>query len=185
MLGGMRTLRILSAVACQLVACFSCFGLVCISSATKEQAENEFAATLRTVLVTTNEVRFQLAFVRQGRLRTFSSTQLQTTAKDGTLVSKPLAAVTRSAQRVVRNSVFTTDPQGKLSPETAETETVVVDFSIAPADLSTSQLTLYYKIDGGFPPYEGIALRIADFIKPEPNKSVEPTRALDGARGSP
>ena len=180
----MRTIRIISVLAGLVVTSLSCFGAICVTYVSKEQAENEFDATLRTVLVTTNEVRFQLEFAPQGRLQTFHSVQLEMTARDGTLVSKPLAAVKRTAERVVR-SAFTSDAQGNLSPVKNKEETTVVEFSIAPADLSISRLVFYYQIDSGLPPYAGIEFRIADFIKPEPNKSVEPTRAPEGARGSP
>ena len=183
MLGDMRTIRNISVLACLVVASFSCFGAICITYVSKEQAANEFDATLRTVLVTTNARSFRLEFAPQGRLQTFLSVHLETTARDGTLISKRLAAVNRTVERVVRNSAFTTDTQGNLSPMKEKTATVVVDFSVAAADLGPSRLTFYYETGSGFPHCAGIEFRIADFIKPEPI-AVEPTRAPAGARRS-
>ena len=181
----MRTIRIISVLAGLVVTSLSCFGAIFVTYVSKEQAENEFGATLRTAQVATNELRVWLEFAPQGRLRTFHSVQLQTTARDGTLVSKSLSAVKRTTERVVR-SAFTSDAQGNLSPVKNKEETTVVEFSIAPADLSISRLIFYYQIDSGLPPYAGIEFRISDFMKPEqPNQSVESTHALSGARGAP
>lgn len=117
-----------------------------IEPVSKEQLEKDFGATIRTETVATNQVGVWLEFKPRGKLQTFSSVQLEITSGERTLVSATLAPLKQTR------------------------DVVVVYFSTDPVYLSTSRLTLFYKISSGFPPYDGIQFNVADFIKPESSR---------------
>ncbi len=127
----MRTTRVASLLILIFLATSRCFALVMIETVSREQAEKDFGASIRTEAVGTNQVGVRLEFVPKGKLRTFSSVQLEITSGERKLVSATLAPL-------------------KQTPET-----VVVYFSTDPAYLPGSRLTLYYKISSGWPPYAG------------------------------
>ena len=138
----MRTTRFASLLMLMLLATSRCFALVMIETVSREQAEKDFGASIRTEAVGTNQVGVWLEFVPKGKLRTFSSVQLEITSVERKLVSATLAPL-------------------KQTPES-----VVVYFSTDPAYLPGSSLTVFYKINSGDPPYDGIQFKIGDFIKP-------------------
>lgn len=126
-----------------VLAASRCFGLVMIEPVSREQAEKDFGASIRTETVGTNQVGVRLEFAPKGKLRTFSSVELEITSGERKLVSATLAPL-------------------KQTPEV-----VVVYFSTDPAYLPGSRLTLFYKINSGYPPYDGIQFNVSDFIKHE------------------
>ena len=125
-----------------IAASSRCYALVMITDVASEQAAKDLGATIRTEMVGTNQVDVWLEFAPKGKLQTFSSVQLEITSGDRKLVSAMLSP--------------------KQTPDT-----VVVYFSTDPAYLSTSTLTVFYKISGGFPPYDGIRFKVSDCIKHE------------------
>jgi len=127
------------------LAASRCLALVMIERLSKEQAEKDFGASIRTEAVGTNQVGVWLEFAPKGKLRTFSSVQLEITSGAHKLVSATLAPL-------------------KQTPET-----VVVYFSTDPAYLPASSLTVFYKISSGDPPYDGIQFNVSDFIKHGPS----------------
>ncbi len=122
-----------------------CFASVMIETVSRGQAEKEFGASIRTEAVGTNQVEVWLEFVPKGKLRTFSSVQLEITSGESKLVSATLA------------------------PSKQTPETVVVFFLADPACLPGSRLTVFYKLSSGFPPYDGIQFNVSDFIKQAPS----------------
>ena len=139
----MKTIRVVSLLTLMLLLTSRCLALVMIETVSKERAEKDFGATIRTEVVGTNQVGVSLEFAPKGKLQTFSSVQLEITVGERRLVS------------------------ATLSPLKHTPDTVAVYFSTDPAYLSTSRLTVFYKISGGFPPYDGIQFNVIDFIKHE------------------
>jgi hypothetical protein len=127
-----------------LLASTQSFALVRVERITKEKAEKEFDATVRTEPAGTNQMGVRLEFALQARLKTFSSVQLEITSNGRKVVSATLEP-SRLPDRVV------------------------VYFSTAPEYLAGSRFIVYYKISGGFPPFDGIEFAVADFIKHEPS----------------
>ena len=120
-----------------------CFALIMITEVSSQQAAKDLGATIRTEVVGTNQVGVWLEFAPKGKLQTFSSVQLEIASGDRKLVS------------------------ATLSPLKQTPDTVVIYFSTDPAYLSTSTLTLFYKISGGFPPYDGFRFKVSDCLKHE------------------
>jgi uncharacterized protein YbaA (DUF1428 family) len=117
-----------------------------IEPVSKERAAEDFGAGIRTEMVGTNQVGVWLQFTPKGKLQTFSSVQLEITSGERTLVSATLA------------------------PSKQTANVVVVYFMTDPAHLSTSRLTVFYKISSGIPPYDGIQFNVGDFIKHETSR---------------
>jgi hypothetical protein len=126
-----------------MAASSRCYALVMITDVSSERAAKDLGATIRTEMVGTNQVGVWLEFAPKGKLQTFSSVQLEIASGDRRLVS------------------------ATLSPLKQTQDTVVIYFSTDPAYLSMSTLTVFYKISGGFPPYDGIRFKISDCIKHE------------------
>jgi len=140
----MKILLKIAVLTCLVIAASSrCYALVMITDVASEQTAKDLGATIRTEMVGTNQVGVWLEFAPKGKLQTFSSVQLEITSGDRKLVS------------------------AMLSPSKQTPDTVVVYFSTDPAYLSTSTLTVFYKISGGFPPYDGIRFKVSDCIKHE------------------
>ena len=139
----MKTIRNVSLLTFLLLTSLDCFALVMIEPVSKERAAKEYGATIRSETVGTNQIGVWLQFTPKGKLQTFSSVQLEISSWDRTLVSATLAPLKQTEAGVV--VYFVTDP----------------------AHLSTSRLTVFYKISSGFPPYDGIQFNVADFIKHE------------------
>jgi hypothetical protein len=140
----MKILRIISLLALFFPS-FQGFASIVIESVSKEQAAKEFNATMHAQVVGTNQVGVWLEFTPKGKLQTFSSVQLDITSGDRTLVSATLAPLKQTE------------------------DDVVVYFMTDPADLSASRFTVFYKTNGGIPPYDGIRFNVADFINHEYN----------------
>ena len=136
----MKTLRIISLLIWLFLTSFHCLATIGIETVSKEQAAKDFNATIRTETVGTNQVGVWLEFSPKGKLKTFSSVQLEITSGGQTLVSATLA------------------------PSKQTEDVVQVYFMTDPAHLSTIRLTVFYKISGGFPPYDGIRFYVNDFI---------------------
>ncbi|MGZ4971396.1 MAG: hypothetical protein ACXWDN_01450 [Limisphaerales bacterium] len=136
-----------SILICALVFLTSsrCFALVIIETVSKEQAAKDFNATMRAQMVGTNQVGVWLEFAPKGKLKTFSSVQLEIMSGEQTLVSATLAPLKQTE------------------------DDVVIYFMTDPAHLPASKLTVFYKTSGGFPPYDGILFNVADFINNEYN----------------
>ena len=126
-----------------MVASSRCYALVMLTEVSSERAAKDLGATIRTEMVGTNQVGVWLEFAPKGKLETFSSVQLEITSGERTLVS------------------------AMLSPSKQTPDTVVVYFSTDAAYLSTSTLTVFYKISSGEPPYDGIRFKVSDCIKHE------------------
>ena len=139
----MKITRFASLLLLMFLAASRCLGLVLIETVSKERAEKDFGASIRTEAVGTNQVGVWLEFTPKGKLRTLSSVQLEITSGDHKLVSATLA------------------------PSKQTPENVVVYFSTDPAYLPGSRLTVFYRISSGYPPYDGIQFNVADFIKHE------------------
>jgi hypothetical protein len=139
----MKTTRFASLLILMFLTASRCLGLVMIETVSREQAEKDFGASIRTEVVGTNQVGVWLEFAPKGKLRTFSSVQLEITSGDHKLVSATLA------------------------PSKQTPKNVVVYFSTDPAYLPGSRLTVFYKISSGYPPYDGIQFKVSDFIKRE------------------
>jgi len=139
----MKTIRFVSFLTLILLTAYRCLALVMIESVSKEQAEKDFGATIRTEMVATNQVGVWLEFTPKGKLQTFSSVQLEISSGERRLVSATLLPLKQTPDKVV------------------------VYFSTDPAYLSMSKLTAFYRISSGDPPYDGIQFNVADFIKHE------------------
>jgi uncharacterized protein YbaA (DUF1428 family) len=142
----MKIIRIVSLLTLLLLTSSCCFADVGIERVSKEQAAKDFGATIRTKTVGTNQVGVWLEFTPKGKLQTFSSVLLEITSGERTLVSATLA------------------------PSKQTADAVVVFFMTDPAHLSTSKLTILYRINSGYPPYDAIQLSVADFIKHESSR---------------
>lgn len=121
-----------------LVASSSCFASVVIETITKEQA-GDLGATVSAKRVGTNLVGVWLEFAPKGKLRTFSSVNLE---------------ISSGGQRLV---------SATLSPLKQTPDSVVVYFSTDPAHLATSTLTVFYK-SSGLPPYDACRFNVGDFV---------------------
>ena len=137
----MGTIQKTAVLTLMLVASSRCPALVLMEVVSKERAERDFGATIRTEVVGTNEVGVWLQFAPKGKLKTFSSVQLEITSGERRLVSATLKPI-------------------KQTPDT-----VVVYFSTDPAYLFSSRLTVFYRIPSGETPYDGIQFNVADFIR--------------------
>ncbi|SPE58636.1 hypothetical protein SBV1_2760011 [Verrucomicrobia bacterium] len=130
-----------------LMVSYTSSGLIMVESVSKERAK-ELGATIRTEMVDTNQVGVWLEFAPTGKLQTFSSVALEIGSGDKRLVS------------------------ATLSPLKQTTNTVVYYFSTDLEHVRASALTVFYKIDGGWPPYDGFRFNISDFatsgISPDP-----------------
>ncbi len=126
-----------------MAASSRCYALVMLTEVSSERAAKDLGATIRTEMIGTNRVGVWLEFAPKGKLQTFSSVQLEITSGERTLVS------------------------AMLSPSKQTPDIVVVYFSTDPAYLSTSTLTVFYKISSGEPPYDGIRFKVSDCIKHE------------------
>ena len=134
-----QTMRIVSVLAFMLVASSSCFASIVVETISKEQAK-DLGATVSAKMVGTNQVGVWLEFAPKGKLQTFSSVSLE---------------ISSGEQRIVAAT---------LSPLKQTPDSVVVYFSTAPAYLDTSTLTVFYKVSGGFPPYDACRFNIGDFV---------------------
>ena len=141
----MKTMQMVSLLTVALLASSRCLALIVIETVSKERAEKDFGATIRTEMVATNQVGVWLEFKPKGKLQTFSSVQLEITSAGRKIVSATLLPL-------------------KQTPET-----VVVYFSTDPVYLSASALTVFYKISNGMPPYDGLRFNVGDFTKFEPS----------------
>lgn len=137
----MKTPRIISVLAFLLVASSSCLASIVIWNVSPGRAAKEWGATIRTETVATNQVGVWLEFAPKGKLQTYSSVRLDITSDGRQLVSAALAPLTQTP------------------------DNVVIYFSIDPAYLSTSTLTVLYKISAGDPPYDGVCFHIGDWVK--------------------
>jgi hypothetical protein len=115
-----------------IAASSRCYADMMITDVASEQAAKDLGAAIRTEMVGTNQVGVWLEFAPKGKLQTFSSVKLEIGSGDQRLVA------------------------ATLSPSKQTPDTVVVYFSTDPTYLSKSTLTVFYKISGGFPPYDGI-----------------------------
>ena len=136
----MKTIRIVSVLALLLIVSSPCFALVMIEPVSRERAEKDFGARIRTEMVATKQVGVWLEFSPKGKLETFSSVQLD---------------IMLAERRVV---------SATLSPLKQTPVTIVVYFSTDPAYLSGSTFTVFYK-SSGFPSYDGFSFKVSDFIK--------------------
>src|SRR5512133_1075072 len=133
----MKLIRVVSLLTLLCLATSRCFGLVMIQQASKEQAGKEYGASIRTEAAGTNQVGVWLEFAPKGKLATFSSVQLEITSGERRIVSATLA------------------------PSKQTADVVTVYFVTDREHLATSSLTVYYKIVGGLPPYEGLRFNVA------------------------
>jgi hypothetical protein len=124
-----------------IAASSRCYARMVITDVASEQAAKDLGATIRTELVGTNEVGVWLEFAPKGKLQTFSSVKLEIGSDDQRLVA------------------------ATLSPSKRTPDTLVFYFSTDPTYLSKSTLTVFYKISGGYPPYDGIRFKVSDCIK--------------------
>jgi hypothetical protein len=126
-----------------IAASSRCYALVMITEVASEPAAKDLGATIRTEMVGTNQVGIWLEFAPKGKLQTFRSVELEIGSGDKKLVT------------------------ATLSPSKQTPDNVVIYFSTDPAYLPQSTLTVFYKISGGFPPYDGIRFKVNDCIKHE------------------
>lgn len=114
-----------------------CHAWVTITDVASEQAAKELGATIRTKEVGTNQVGVWLEFAPKGKLQNFTSIKLEISSGEKRLVS------------------------ATLSPSEQTPKSVVVYFATDWAYLPTSTLTVFYKIGGRSPPYDGIRFKIS------------------------
>ena len=88
------------------------------------------------------QVSVWLEFAPKGRLKTYSSVQLE--IKSGN-------------QKVV---------SARLAPSKQTPDLVTYCFSTTPELLRKSALTVFYRIEGGYPPFDGFRFDIGNFIEP-------------------
>jgi len=139
----MKSTIFVSLLAILLVAAPSIFASIRVTNVSNEQAVKDYAMSVQVQPVGTNHVGVRVAFVPRGRLATFSSAQLEIGSADQLLVS------------------------ARLLPEVKTTNSVVLYFQTQPANVTISTLTLYYRIDKGYPPYDAVKINVRDFLASE------------------
>jgi hypothetical protein len=115
-----------------------CLALRGIFTVTKESAEKDFGAKIRSQLVATNVVGVWLEFAPKGKLEKFHHVELEITLRGQRIVGAVLQPLNQSEERVI------------------------VYFSTAPAYLTLSTLTVIVPVD---PLYaECYQFRMKDFL---------------------
>ena len=118
-----------------------CFALRGIYAISKERAEKDFGATIRSEMVATNLVGVWLEFAPKGKLQKFHHVELE---------------ITSGGRKIVG---------ADLRPLKQTEESVVVHFSTEPAYLTSSTLTVIVSVDQEYA--EGYQFNVKDFVKHE------------------
>lgn len=118
-----------------------CFALRGIEEVSKERAEKDFGARIRSEIVATNQFGVWFEFAPKGKLQNFHHVELE---------------VTSGGRRLV---------QADLRPLKQSEESVVVYFSTDPAYLTSSTLTVIVTVDQEYA--QGYQFNVKDFINHE------------------
>jgi hypothetical protein len=118
-----------------------CFALRGIQAVSKERAEKDFGARIRSEMVATNLVGVWLEFAPKGELQKFHHVELE---------------VTSGGRRLVG---------ADLRPLKHTDKSVVVYFSTDPAYLASSTLTVIVSVDQEYA--VGYQFNVKDFVKHE------------------
>lgn len=132
-------------IAVLTFVCFAmsvqCFALRIIYPVSKDRAEQDFGAKIRSEMVATNLVGVWLEFVPKGKLEKFHHVDLE---------------ISSGGRKIVGAA---------LQPLKQTKESVVVYFSTDPAYLTSSTLTVIVSVDLEYA--EGYQFDVKDFVKPE------------------
>ena len=120
-----------------------CFALRGIYAVSKERAEKDFGATIRSDMLASNLVGVWLEFAPKGKLQKFHHVELEISSGGRKIVGADLRPLKQSE------------------------ESVVVYFSTEPGYLISSTLTVIVSVDQEYA--EGYQFNVKDFVKHEPS----------------